>query len=119
MTELSVIAGKEAAPSFMERVLAFHTVTHAAEDMIGTVVESEFGDTEHKSPSPSKTVIRSSPDTRSETKHVLTDPAVVTKDDVRAIVESTLTRCTITLQSQVLKAIQSTFDGTIKAIYFN
>lgn len=65
MTESTVTVGKEAAPSFMEPFVAVHTVTRAAEDMGGTVVESNSDDTEHKSKPPSKTVVNPSPNTRS------------------------------------------------------
>lgn len=53
-TEPTVDAGKEAALSFMERVLVGHTVTRAAEDMTVTNVESDINDTDHKPQQPLK-----------------------------------------------------------------
>lgn len=51
-------AGKEAALSFAERVLAAHTVTRASEDMGGTVIESESYDTEQKLQPQASTVVK-------------------------------------------------------------
>lgn len=43
LTKPAVTAGK-AALSFMERILAAYTVTNAAEDMAGTVIDSDYKD---------------------------------------------------------------------------
>lgn len=83
---------KLAAPSFMERVLAVHTVTCAAEDMAGTFFESNSDNTQHKSPPQSRTVWKFYSNTRSEIEDVLVDLGVVTKADVEPIVKSLLTK---------------------------
>lgn len=57
LTEPAVTVGKEAAQSFMERVLAVHTVTCAADHLAGLVIESDY-DTERKPEPPLKTVAR-------------------------------------------------------------
>lgn len=119
LREPAVNAGNEAAPSFMERVLALHTVTHAAKDMARTVFESESHGTEHKPQTASKTVGKSSPDLGSEIDFVLTDIVVVTKAIVDTIVESSPTNCTSTLQLQIVKAVESTFEDTLQKRYFN
>lgn len=48
LAEPGVTAGKEAVPSFMEHVLALHTVNCAAEDMPDAIVESDSNDKVHK-----------------------------------------------------------------------
>lgn len=58
------IARNEEKLSFMDCVSAAHTVIRATEDVTGTVVESDYEDTNQKSHRPSKTVIKSSSDTR-------------------------------------------------------
>lgn len=119
LTEPVVTAGEEAAPSFMERVLELHTVTCAAEDMAATVVESGSDDTQHKPQPPSKTVVMSSPDTRSEMEHALADAGFMTNADVEAIVEIRLTKWTSTPQSQIVEAVESTFEEALQARCFN
>lgn len=46
--EPAATTGKEAASSILEHFLAVRTVTSAAEDKAGTVIESDSGDTQHK-----------------------------------------------------------------------
>lgn len=70
----------------MEHVSAVHTVTRAAEDMDGTIVESESDDTEHKPQRPLKYFIKSSSDTRSKITYELADISV------EAIVERRLSK---------------------------
>lgn len=46
--EPTVTAGKDVAPSFMELTLAPHTVTGAAQDIVGTLWETDSNDGEKK-----------------------------------------------------------------------
>lgn len=66
----------------MEHVLATQIVTKAADDMLGAVVESYSDDTEHKPQMPSKSVVKSSSDTRGEIGRELADVGVMTKAEV-------------------------------------
>lgn len=92
LIESAVTVIKEAEPSFIAHVLAAHTVTSAAGDIPGTVVNSNSVDTYHKPQPPLKTVLKSLPDKRSKIKLVLADLGVVTKSNVEEIVESPLTK---------------------------
>lgn len=89
----------------MERSLPVHISTRAAENMAGTVVQSDSDDTEHKLQHPSKTIVKSLPDTRSKTAQLSADLGVMTKNDVEAIVKSHLTQWTSNLQSQIVKTV--------------
>lgn len=102
-----------AAASFMKCCLVRHTITGAAEDMTGTVVESDSDNIEHKLQSLSKTVVKSLSDMRSEIAHVLANIGVMTKADVEEIVES-LTKSANTLLSQIVNSVKSTFEGALK-----
>lgn len=59
LMETAVTVGKEVAQSFMNRVLAVHTVTCIAEKMPGIVGESDLDDTEYKSQQPLKPIVKS------------------------------------------------------------
>lgn len=91
LTEPAIKAGKEGYLSFMQSFLAVYTVPNDAEYMTDNVVERDSEDTEHKLHPPSKSGVKSSPDTRSEIEQVLADLSGVTKTDVKVIVESRLT----------------------------
>lgn len=68
---------------------------------------------------PSKPAVKLPPDTRSKMEHVIADLTVVRKADVVAIVESCLNMWTSTLQSHVVKAVQSTSEDTSPLNYIN
>lgn len=122
LTEPVVTAGKEAAQSFMDCILAAQTGTHAQEDVAAPVVESYSDDTKQK-PQPSvKTVNKSSADTQNEIVHVLPHLGVVGKTKVKEIEEiggTQLTKRYSTLQSEIVKAVESTFEDTLQTSYFN
>lgn len=91
LMEPSVTAGKELAQTFMECVLAVHTVNCAAENMDGSVVKTDSEDTKHKPQLQVKTAVKSSSDKRGEIEHVLAVLGIMMKADVEATVESRLT----------------------------
>lgn len=68
LTEPAATGGKEAAPSFFPHVLAAHTITCRTEASVGTVVESDSHDTNHKLQPSLETVFNSSHDRRNETE---------------------------------------------------
>lgn len=92
LTEAAAPVGKEVAWSFMERVLAAHTVTCAAKDLDGIVMEGSSDNTKHKSQLSSKDVVKWLPDTRTEIEHIWSSLSVVTKADIKVTVESCLTK---------------------------
>lgn len=47
------------------------------------------------------------------------DVGAVTKADVEAIFENSLTKWTSKLQSHIMKIVESTFEDALKASYFN
>lgn len=93
--------------------LSSATTTCAAEEMAGTVVRSDSNHMEHKSQAPSKTAGESSSDTRSEIEQVLADVSVVMKADVKPIVESGPMKLIITLQSNIVKDVEFTFEDAL------
>lgn len=99
----------------MECDSTMHTVTSTADELAGTVIESNCNDSEHKLQLLWKIVAQSSLDTRREIKHILTDLGVMTRTDVEAIVESRLTKWKSTLQSKIIKSVESTFNETFQA----
>lgn len=119
LLEPAATSTKEAAWLFIERVRADYTVTVAAEDFAGTVVESGSDVIKHKTQQLSKPVVKPLSDTRSEIKRVLAYLGVVTKNDVEVIVETRLTKWIRTLLLQILKTIESTIEYELKARYFN
>lgn len=110
LSKPAAMTNRGAVQSFMEYVLAANTVTGATEDMAGTVVESYSDAIKHKLKPPSKFVVKPSTDTRSEIERILTDLDVVTKTEVKPIVETCLTKGTSTLQLQIIKTVGSTFE---------
>lgn len=103
----------------MEPSLAAQAVILAAEDNAGTVVESDSNEYEQKPRPPSQNLVRSTPDMMINIEHVLADFGVITNADVEATIERRLTKWTSTQQSQVLKAVESTFEESLQSSYFN
>lgn len=121
-TALPVPAGKPnngMAPSFTECVMAAHTVTKTNEDMACTLVKSDSDSTDYNPQPPSKSIVKPSYDMRSEIESALADFIVVTKTDVEPIVKNDVTKWTTTLQSQIVKAVESLFKNTMQTSYFN
>lgn len=87
--------------------------------MVSTFVERDYDDTENKQQAPSRTVVKSSPYMRREIEHKLCNLGFVTKADVMAIVQSRLSKWTSTVQSQIVKALESTFRDALQPNYFN
>lgn len=98
-------------------MLAGHTVAKATEGMNETVVEIYSDATEYKPQVPSKSIVEPSSDIRSEIGHTLADISVVTKTDVKAIVENLLTKWTNTQHLQIFKAGDSTLQDALQASY--
>lgn len=73
-------------------------MTKDKEDMDGTVVESDSNASEQKQKPTSKFVVELPSNMKSEIERALDDHGVGTKTDVEAIVQSSLTKWTITLQ---------------------
>lgn len=117
--EPSIILGKEAGLSSMERFLAMHTVNKAGEDRTDMFVNRYFYDTGSHSQTRLKIVVRSSPDTCSEIKHVLAHSGIYTKINVEEVIKMCLTEWTSTLRSHILKAVGSIFEIALQVDYFN
>lgn len=84
LTEPAVTAEKQAAPSFIERVLPRHIDTCTAGNMAVTVVESDLKNIEHQSQPLLKAVHKLSPDTKREIQHKLETIGVLTKGNCEA-----------------------------------
>lgn len=78
--------------------MAVQRVTKASEDMADTVAESDSNATDNKPQPLSKCVVKPLSDTESETEHTVADLGVVSRSNLEAFVENTLTKCTNTLQ---------------------
>lgn len=83
---------EETASTFLESVMAVHTVTRINENATDNVVESDSKDTEHKLELPSKFVVQLEFDTRTDIAHVLADLRILTTTDVDAIVKNRLSQ---------------------------
>lgn len=118
MTKPTTTPGKEAAPSFVELILTMNTVTYASEYMAGTVLECPSKNSKRKPELPSKSVVKSLPDTKSKMDHGLADLCVMTKPQVEAIAEYKFIKCTSALQSQILKAVGFSFEEALQAVYY-
>lgn len=81
--ELDDTNAKEATPSFMERVLAVHSINRATKDMAGTIAESNFDVTGWKRQPLKNSVFKQSTDVRSLIERVLAYFGAVTKSDFR------------------------------------
>lgn len=91
LLDYAVLINNGTAPSFMERVMAEHTVIKASKVMAGTVVERNSDATEFKLQPPSKLIVKLWSDIGSETKRSVADLSVVVKTNVAAIGEDGLT----------------------------
>lgn len=111
--------GEEATASFMERVLVALTVTCAAEDISGTIVESDFNNNKLKLQVSLVAVIWSRPDTRSVIEHVLANIRIMTKVIFEVKVDSPLTKSICNPRSHKVKAVLSTFEDTLQTSYFH
>lgn len=110
LTYPAVTATKDSAPPSIEHILALHTVTHAQENMSGTMNESNYYEADHKSQQPSKTFFRSSTVSKSEIKHEFICLSFMTKGHVGEKVESPLTKWLSTQELQIVKAFESIFE---------
>lgn len=68
---------------------------------------------------PSRTVAKLSLDTRSGNEFVLSDLNDVKKANAEGIVESRLNKWINTLQSQIMRAVQPTYEDVLQASYSN
>lgn len=98
--------------------LDMHTVTKATEDMDGTDIESSSSAIENRSKELLKSVLKLLSDKRSEIEPILEDLSVVTKASAETIVETRLTNWTRTLHTQVVKAVELTFEDALQASYY-
>lgn len=87
--------------------------------MVESVVESDSEAIEQKLQTLLKFVVRQLYDMKREIEHILADPNVVKKTDVGVIVRNCLTKCTSTLQWQMVKAVEPTFEDALHASYIN
>lgn len=111
LREHSVMTNKKMAPSFIERVMAVHTVTTGDGDMAGTVIKSDSDTTNYKLQPTSKSIITLASDTRSKIERAFADVSVLTKTDVERMVENRLTKWTNSVKWQTFKAVESTFEN--------
>lgn len=88
--------------------MAAHGVMEAINDKSRTIVESDYKATDWKPKPSSKPVFKQPYDMISAIERALSDPRVVTKTDVKAIVENHQTSWINTLQSQIREAVEST-----------
>lgn len=86
------------------------TLPKSKEDMGGMLVESDSSGTDYQPQPPLKSVARPPSDMTSKIERVMPDRGVLTKTNVEAIVENCLTKWTDTLQSDIVKAVESTFE---------
>lgn len=110
---------KGGAPTSTKQVLAAPTSTRAAEDMAGTVVESNSNDPDYRWQLLSKSFVKSLPDTRSQIELVLNGLCVVVKANNEGIVDSLLTRWTSSLQLQIVRATRWTSGDALQESYLN
>lgn len=118
LVEPAAMTAKDAALSFMERVLAVNTGTRVTKDVADTVVDGDSEATEHK-PQPSRSVAKPSSDTRSEIKRVFDDLGAVTKTNVEVIFETHLSKWTSTTQWKIVNSVKYTLKDALQASYFN
>lgn len=102
----------------MKRVRAVHTVTKSSGDVAGTVGENQSDASYYKLLLPLKAVDKLQSDIRSEIVRALTHLGVMTRTEAEAMVENLLTKWINGLQSQMVKTVESTFEGTFRASYF-
>lgn len=110
--------------SFIERAMAAHRVKKAKEDMAGTFFQWYIDADAYKLQPPSNSVVKLPSDTRSDIEHVLVDLSVLPKTDTGAIdtgaiVKSSLSKWTITLQLKIVKVPESIFEDTLQATYIH
>lgn len=103
----------------MERMMAAHAITNVSKDMAVTVVRSYFDATYYKLQPTSKFVINLQSYIRSRVQHALADLHVLTKTNVEPIVQTPLTEWTNTIQSWMVKAVESTLEDAIQASFSN
>lgn len=113
------LTNKETAPSSMKRVLAAHTFTNADLYMSGNVIESGSNAIYYKPQLLAKSIVKPPSNMKSKTGLALANLGLLTKIDVEEIVESRLTKCTKTLQSQTLKSVEFTFEEELQSISLN
>lgn len=119
MLESNIIINNETVTSFLELVMAAHTLTTSNGDMAATVAENDSDSTDYKPHPPLKPVAKLPSDMKSDIKCALADLGVVTKIDVKVIGQNRLSRRTNTLWSQTVKTVEYTFGDTLPASYFN
>lgn len=114
----AVTTDKDLAPSYMERMVVAHTLTRGNEYMAGTVVESSFYATHYRPQAPLKSVTRLPPAMRVEIERALADLCIVIKSNVETTIEKHQIKWTNTLQSQIVRAVKSTFQGHVTSKVF-
>lgn len=116
------MASEETALSFMKHVTAGHRVAKANKDMARTVVGIDLDLTDYSLQWQSNSVGEPPSNAKSESKQAVADLSIVTKsnvEDIEEIVKNYLSKWPNTLETQSVKAVESTFDGAIQTIYFN
>lgn len=103
----------------MERVMNADTFTKAEEDATGMVVEGDSDATDYKLQPPSKSVCKPLSDMRSKMESALADIGVQAKNELGAIVEIRRSKWTHSLQLEIIKDVQSTFEDALTASFFN
>lgn len=99
--------------------MAAHTVKKAKKDIACTVIESDPDATDYKPQQSLKSFVKPLFDLRSFIQHAIADLPVLTRTDVDGIVENHLSKCTNTLRSPILKAMESTLKEEWEANYFD
>lgn len=87
LPKLAATTSTDTASSFMERVMAGHTVTEANDDLAGAVFVSDYNATDYKPHPLLKSVVKWPFEMKRELKHALAELSVVTISYVAEIVE--------------------------------
>lgn len=119
LLEAVVMTSEETSPSFMEPVIAAHTVTEVYRDTISTIVESDSDATSWKLQALPKSVVKLLCDMKREIECSLPNSTVVTKTNVEAVVENYLIKWIITIQSQIVRTVDSILKVALRENYFN